>query len=132
MGQTVGGGGLAWQISRGSEQVKQLNVHKRVFAFLALQMLRNVFNFKSTEKVSYTFLSHDSVLSLRLPAEGAVCRLLIGALIYQQRGFGARLKQAFLCKLERRWRVHAVLVRLFNGCGDTGFTGICFGAGGAE
>lgn len=73
------------------------------------------------------YVPTDPVLKLLLPAEGAV-----GALSYHLRGFGALLKQAFLCKLEQRWRVHAVLVRLFNGCGNTGFTGIGFGAGGAE
>lgn len=46
--------------------------------------------------------------------------------------FRCSLKQAFLCKLGQRWRARAALVRLINGCGDTGFTGICFGAGGAE
>lgn len=62
-------------------------------------------------------------------------RCLQGALLrfdLSSARFQCALKQSFLCKLKQRSCVHAGLMRLFNGCGDTGFTGICFGAGGAE
>lgn len=62
----------------------------------------------------------------------AACRGALLRFDLSSARFQCALKQSFLCKLKQRSCVHAGLMRLFNGCGDTGFTGICFGAGGAE